>query len=292
MRRTVQALLLLSALAFAPGAVRADDATSAPPPDKSRYTLLNPTPADQLRSLCADRPTKSNAPCTVDAGHWQLESDVYNYSWQRVSGVTTFAEFFTNPTLKLGITNTLDFEVNIAPYERVTTRDRASGVVAGGIGDLFLKAKLNLQGDDGGSVSVALFPYLKVPTAPRSIGNGAVEGGLLAPIQVNLTDKLALSVVPEADVLADRAGGPGRHLNMANVLTLNYQTSKTVTLGAEIWGDADFDPAGTATQASFDVAAAWIPTKAPDIQLDGGVNFGLNKATPGVQVYAGITKRW
>ena len=75
----------------------ADD-PSEPPPDKSGFTLFNPTPDGDLRSLCTDRPTKSTAPCTVDAGHWQLESDIYNFTTQTTDGVTTTTQLFTNPT--------------------------------------------------------------------------------------------------------------------------------------------------------------------------------------------------
>ena len=68
--------------------------------------------------------------------------------------------------------------------------------------------------------------------------------------------------------------------------------TKTVTVVVEVWGDANFDPAGTVNQASFDLGAAWIPAKLPNFQLDGGVNLGLNRATPGVQAYVGVSRRF
>src|SRR5579871_1419567 len=111
--------MLVAALGLgmiAAGAARADDASSAPPPDKSGFTLFDPTPDADLRSLCTDRPTKSTSPCTVDAGHWQVESDVYNYTEQDSAGVSITTQLIGNPTLKLGLTNTWDVEVNIVPY--------------------------------------------------------------------------------------------------------------------------------------------------------------------------------
>jgi hypothetical protein len=282
--------LLAAALCCLPVLARADD---PPAPDKSGYTVFNPTPDDQLRSLCTDRPTKSTSPCTVDAGHWQLESDVYNYTTQTTDGVTTTTQLFTNPTLKLGVTNTLDFEVNIAPYEQVTTHDAASGVTttARGVGDLFLKAKLSLLGDDGGDVGFALVPYIKVPTAPLGVGNGAVEGGILAPIQLALPANWQLVIDPEVDVLANAVGG-GQHGNISSLLSFSYPATKSVTVSLEVWGDANFDPAGTVEQASFDLGAAWIPPKMQTFQLDGGVNLGLNRATPGAQAYIGVSRRF
>ena len=287
--------MLIGALGMAllgADAAWADDA-SAPPPDKSGFTLFNPTPDADLRSLCTDRPTKSTAPCTVDAGHWQVESDIYNFTTQTTDGVTTITQLFTNPTLKLGVTNTLDFEVNIAPYEEVSIHDSVGGttVTARGAGDLFLKAKWNLIGDDGGSFAAAILPYVKVPTAGHVIGNGEVEGGVLAPMQWNLPANWQLAVVPEVDALADAAGS-GHHPNVSLDLALAYPVTKEITLAGEIWGDMNFDPGGTVSQASFDLGASWIPPKSPTLQFDGGVNLGLNRATPGVQAYVGISHRF
>ena len=45
-------------------------------PDKNRYWVLNPVPDDRMRNFSTDRPTKSNVPCTVDAGHFQYETDI------------------------------------------------------------------------------------------------------------------------------------------------------------------------------------------------------------------------
>ena len=56
--------------------------------------------------------------------------------------------------------------------------------------------------------------------------------------------------------------------------------------------DEDFEPSGHSTQASFDLAAAWIPAKRPNFQLDGGVNLGLNKQTPAAQAYVGVSQRF
>ena len=41
-----------------------------------------------------------------------------------------------------------------------------------------------------------------------------------------------------------------------------------------------------------DLGAAWIPSSQPNLQLDGGVNLGLNSRTPGVQAYVGISRRF
>ena len=54
-------------------------------------------------------------------GHFQYESDLFNGTFFREGGVTNDTYLVTNPTLKYGLTKTLDIEANIAPYEVVTT---------------------------------------------------------------------------------------------------------------------------------------------------------------------------
>jgi len=59
-------------------------AASTPGPDKSQYTLFNPTPIDLLRPYNTDRPSKTDSPLTIDTGVFQIEGDVA--SWTLVLG--------------------------------------------------------------------------------------------------------------------------------------------------------------------------------------------------------------
>lgn len=65
--------LVLSALAFP---AFADEEW----PDKSACTLFRPTPDADLSGFSTDRPPKANSPYTVDAGHFQYETDIAVYS--------------------------------------------------------------------------------------------------------------------------------------------------------------------------------------------------------------------
>ena len=245
----------------------------------------------QLRQFCTDRPTKSNGACIVDEGHFQVESDLANVTHDSQDGVDTDTYLFTSPTLKYGLTHDIDLEVNWTPYEAVHTYGRAVRTprVAYGVGDLELRAKVGLAGQDGGTVAATLLPYLKVPTAPSDIGDGAVEGGLIVPIVITLNDKLSLTFNPELDALKDSTGD-GRHVNMQQLASVSYELPAKVTVFGEFWSDVDFDPTDATTQYSADLAAAWVLPH--DVQLDGGVNIGLNRQTPAVQGYFGVSHRF
>ncbi len=222
-----------------------------------------------------------------------VESDLFNATFDRSGGQTTNTYIFSNPTLKLGVTNTADVEINLAPYERVDSRDRFTGVQtrAEGVGDLYLRGKLSLIGDDGGDFAVTLSPFVKLPTAAHGLGDGVVEEGLVIPITLNLPQNWSLTLDPEVDAL-ENSDDHGRHANLSGLISLSRPLDKSLTVSLELWSDMNIDPHRTVRQYSFDLGAAWIPPRRPNLQLDCGVNFGLNSVTPAAQFYTGVSQRF
>ena len=83
---TTSAMALCGQFAFADAD---SSAASTPRPDKSQYTLFNPTPIDLRRPYNTDRPSKTDSPFTIDAGVFQIESDVANWTLDYEKGVGT-----------------------------------------------------------------------------------------------------------------------------------------------------------------------------------------------------------
>jgi hypothetical protein len=259
----------------------------------SSYSLFNPVPDDALRPFCTDRPTKGTGPCTVDAGHLQIESDIFNATMQNSDSVVTDTYLYTSPNFRLGITDNVDVELNFSPDVEVVTHDHATGTRTdnSGFGDTFLRAKASLIGNGQGTFSAALDPFLKIPTAPLSIGNGAVEGGMVVPLQYAISDVWSLSLVPEVDVLKNRIDD-GRHAAGVAAVSITRTVSAQISATAELWENANIDPSGTVQQYSFDLAGTWQPPGVRDLQFDAGANFGLNHETPAAQLYLGISHRF
>ena len=241
-------------------------------------------------AICTDRPTKVFATCAADPGKLQLETDLFNGAFLRLGGVTTDTYLATNPTLKYGLAKNLDIEANIAPYVRIGTHDKFgnSGTVDG-VGDLYLRAKYAAFTSADGKFALSVVPYVKAPTAKIGVGNGEWEGGSAFAMSYKLSDVWTLAISPEVDAYKD-AEGDGRHVNHIEVINVGRTLPHDLTVYGELWGDWNYDPTGTIRQYSADVAVAWAMTKS--FQLDGGLNFGLNKYTPGVQAYVGLSKRF
>ena len=274
----------------APGADAAASAAQANPAASSASNAPALTAAPTLSAICTDRPTMSNYACTVDPGHFQYEADVFNGSFLRLDGVTTDTYLATNPTLKYGVTSNLDVEANLSPLEIVHTSDKfGDSRTIAGVGDLILRLKYEFLNTTGGKLQAAIIPYVKAPTARPGIGNGVVEGGGISPINYKLTDAVTLTTVPEVDALVDSNGG-GRHLNTAQLVNVGVSLPKNFTVYGELWGDWNFDPVRTIRQYSADFALAYGVTS--ELQLDMGVNFGLNRETAGVQAYVGVSQKF
>ncbi|MBV8835328.1 MAG: transporter [Alphaproteobacteria bacterium] len=292
MERRIGAAALAGMIALAGTSGALAQTTPAPSmTDALAYTFFNPVPDSAMRSFNTDRPTKSNVPFTVDAGHVQYEMDLFNYARQ-VSGTTRMDTWLApNPTLKVGITNNADLELNIAPFASVRTFDSATGrsSTVTGTGDLFARMKINLWGNNGGQTSFALIPYVKAPTAPVGIGNGAVEGGVIAPLSISLPNDFTLLFNSEVDALKNNVS-TGYHPNFTNLVNLSRPIVKDVTLYVELWSSINEDPLRTVRQVSFDTAVQW--TVRPNFAIDAGVNLGLNRDTPAMQVYAGVSQRF
>ena len=215
-KRHRAAYLLTASLAAASacsGAALAGDT------DKSGYTLFAPTPDKDLRDFSPDRPARAISPYTVDAGHFQIESDFLNVTQSRRDGIATHMLELADPVLKLGLTNAVDIEVTLGGYNTLRTFDAVTGARldhARGYGDTTFAFKANLLGNDDGKVALALAPYVIAPTGARGITDGHVEGGVIAPLAIKLPQDFALTLQTEVDALANQ-NGPGTHVAFTNI---------------------------------------------------------------------------
>ncbi len=260
--------------------------------DTGPYTLFNPTPTDKMRDFNTDRPTKSNVPYTVDAGHFQYEGDLFIHGFDNTSTPDSQISSWVigNPTFKLGLLSNVDVEVNFSAYNSIVTTTPSTGAssMVSGFGDVFTRFKVNLWGNDGGTTAMALIPYVKIPTAPLGVGNRYAEGGLIAPLAIALPAGFNAIVMGEVDYLKN-PNDDSYHANFPALININHKIGESVTAYAEIYANwsthRDVRDIYTA-----DFALAWSPM--PNFQLDIGVNIGLVPAAPPYQIYAGIAQRF
>ena len=239
--------------------------------------------------ICPDRPSKSTGPCTVPDGKWQIETGLIDWSRSSDGGTKSDAIAWGNTAIKYGISPKADIELWLTPLETLSIHGAGVHEHDSSFGDTLVRVKYELS-KDGSPVQVALDPFVKIPTANHQLGNGKVEGGLLVPIQIALgKSPFSISLDPELDLLANQ-DGHGHHAAMIQLVDLSFQANEKLALTTEIWSQWDWDPAGTGRQLSWDGSIAYLVNK--NLQLDAGANFGLDKQTPVVELYTGISVRF
>ncbi len=239
--------------------------------------------------ICADRPGKATATCTVLPGRAQVEIGIFDWSRDRTAGTRTDELAIAGTALSFGLTERFHVQLDLPAYIDMRERDGPLSERARGFGDVGVRAKYRLTGD-ASAVQVALLPFVSFPTAKRSLGSGKVEGGIGLPIDWDLRGTpLSMTMTPEIDARAD-SDGSGHHFATAQVIGLGAEVSDRLSVSVELWGVWDFDPAGTSRQYTLGGSGAYLLTN--DIQLDAGVDAGLNRAAPDLEIYSGISFRF
>lgn len=280
----------MCAMAASTSADADDIAPDNSPPDKSGYSLLDPTPDDEMRKFTPDRPTKGFSVRTVDAGHFELETDLFNYTYSRYLGVTTRSFEALDPNLKVGLTNWADFEIQFNGLQSFDNTTGTGGMHGAGFGDVTLRTKVNLFGNDDGPAGFALIPYVKLPSSAPVISNGAVEGGLIAPLALRLPQDYLVTLMTEVDDLKD-AKDSGRFANFVNLVGVSHPLPGIEGANGmvELFSSAGTDPA-TPPIYTFDLGMNFRLDQ--HTIIDVGLNLGLNKAAPKAQIYTGISARF
>ncbi len=245
----------------------------------SDYSLFNPVPADRLRPLNTDRPDLTESPFMIDAGHFQVETDLANYTRDRdKSGgadISTDAWSFAAMNLKADLAPDTDVQVVIGTYNQVLIKDRVTGVVTrqDGFGDVTVRGKHNFRGNDGGTTAFGIMPFVKFPTSQDGVGNHSVEGGVILPLAVSLPGGWDFGAMTEVDCLRDERGS-GSHAAFVNTITAGHGIVGELAGYVKFYSEISAEP-GTDWIGLADFGLTYGIGE--NTQFDGGVNIGVTQ---------------
>ena len=261
--------------------------------DKSVFNLFNPVPEDMMRELAADRPDKTDCPFTVDAGHFQIEMDFANLTYNGPNsqrGNSRFTAVDVAPVnIKAGLLNNLDFQLIFTSYRTEKTEDLETGTIRrkSGFDGITPRFKLNVCGNDGGFFALGLIPFVKLPVNTDHLGNDFVEGGVAVPYSFDVQGwDVGLQVAFRAN---RNDAGAGYHAEFDNSISIGHSLIGKLSIAAEFFGsvstERDADWTGTVD--------TWLTYQInKDLRLDGGVYIGVTLAADDWHPWLGMTWRF
>jgi len=284
-------------LAAALLALLAGSTAEASEPSKSQYTLFNPTPDRLLRDLTTDRPDTTKSPFTVDAGRFQVETNLFGYTRSRpdIEGTVTTSYDFLITNVRIGLTHNSEVNVVFQPYGIVRTRtsDPVTTTRSSGIGGVDLRAKINLWGNDTfekpGATAFALLPFVTLPTDRNNgISPDGVEGGLILPFAVKLSEKFGLGLNAGVHVVRNE-DTPGHHAEYLASASLSYEWSEAVSTYYEV--AARFNTGNPLGDVAV-LATGFTYKLSKNLQFDGGIRFGVTNAADRYSPFVGVSARY
>lgn len=281
---------------FAAALSAAEPAPESPPADKSGYHLFNPVSPELMRDLSTDRPDTTESPYTVDAGHVQVELSFVDYTTDRNNDEPDTRESLAVAPmlLKIGLLNNADLQIGVDPYLWERSEDRPTGASnsVDGFGDILLRLKVNLWGNDAasdaGDTAFAVMPFITFPTAGDELGSGNIEGGVILPLAVALPGEFSLGVMAEIDFI--RSAADDRHVvDFVHTMTLARPLLGELAGYIEYAGFMNFN-GDEDYRGFFDTGLTYALTA--DVQLDAGIRVGLTEAADDFGVFVGLSLRF
>lgn len=227
--------------------------------------------------MSTDRPDTTESAYSVDAGHFQFESELA--SWSRDGDEREFTLGEVNA--KYGLTSSTDLQFVLPFYTHVRNGSE-------GFGDMEIRLKHNLWGNDGGDTALAVMPYLKLPTANGDLGNDEVEGGIIVPFAFDGPAGWSCAVMGEVDLLADEDSG-GYQPSLLATATASHDLTECTAAFVELVGILSAESSED-HEAYFNCGMTWAVT--PTWQVDGGIRVGLNDAATGFTPFLGLSTKF
>jgi hypothetical protein len=234
--------------------------------------------AEPLRELSTDRPDTTESAYSVDKGHFQFEMELAAFT--RDGGEWT--EYTLGElNAKYGLTDCADLQIVMPFFTHVRDGDE-------GYGDTEIRLKYNLWGNDGGETAMALMPFVKLPTANGDLGNGEVEGGLIAPFAFSAPGDWSCAVMGEVDLAY---GDDEDDYNLVGLVsaTASHGITDTTAGFLEIVGIFTTESSDD-IEAYFNSGFTWAATET--WQLDGGVRVGLTSASADFTPFLGMSTKF
>ena len=264
-------------------------ARSAVTPGGPYNLFTDPAPRDFHRPLAPEP-----HPYTTEPGRVQIEIDPLNFAYDRHNpdreNIRVRA-WEVPVTFKLGVLHDVDFQVGVQAFawEREDDLDAGTRTRDRGFGDITLRSKINLWGNDEQMDNAfAVMPFLQLPTARHDLGSRAVQGGVMFPSAWGFAEGWEVEWTPHLAGIRD-GDDEGYELEAGSLLVLNR------VIVEDLEAFVEFEAIGDTERGSRwagTVGAGLTYELTPDTILEGGVGFGVTRAADDFTTFITIVQRF
>lgn len=273
------------------------------------------------RDLSTDRPDRTESPYTVEKGHVQFEITLVEYTGDKEK-LSPF-EFTTRSlaagvvNAKFGLTDRIDLQIvstvasgelyaDTDPGEFGTPRAASLPSLESG-GDLAVRCKINLIGNDAGTVAIALMPYLTIPDSDFDLFDEQYEFGLIVPLGFDIGGGYGMGMMAEFDMIRDWTGD--LRLDLVNSVTVAREITSLLGMYVELFSQLPTTSSPGAVYIQADPGPPRIPYDDLDddwkgtfdigftlgvgenVQFDLGTNIGISRASDDLTLFSGLSVR-
>jgi hypothetical protein len=291
------ATLLIALLAVGPLVASAqssdDNHPKFPSPyDSAHFSWRKPVPHNRLRPLRPDRPGTTESPFTVDAGHFQVETDLGRLINEPGSADDPQRRTWRGAyaLVKLGLSRKTDLQVELPFYAAQKQRPTDASdwdQSQRGFGDMAVRIKHNFVGDDQkGPFAASVIGFVRLPTGTQGVSNTRPEYGIVLPVDVEIGDTYNLEAQLETD-LEYNPESAQRYVRLMPSVAIDRQFGEK--LGLLVEGAFPWNTEQHRWHAQLNVAPTFNVTD--NFQLDAGTHIALNMRTQR-EYFVGLTVRY
>ena len=244
-----------------------------------------PQTTEPVREMSTDRPDITESAYSVAPGMFQVEMSFFDYERDRSGPDRLDTWIYGQVNFKYGITENSDLQLIFDTHTVSRAIGQGTRDVVSGFGDVTMRYKQPLWGNDSGRTAFALMPFVTIPTG-SDVSADAWAGGLVMPLAVTLTERIAMGLMAEVDLVPD-AETNGHDLEYLISGTLGFSLTERWGLFTEVVGifGEDADALGL-----FDTGLTFALSE--NLVFDAGVRIGLNRAAPDLGVFSGMSFRF
>lgn len=244
------------------------------------WILLAIAPAS-ARELSTDRPDQTESPYTVENRRLQAEFQIASAG--RDGTASRWAWQLGGLNVKRGLSNRADLQL---VFPGVESAPAGAGRETG-VGDLTVRLKWNLRGNDRPGIAVGFMPYVTLPTGAKGFTAGGWEVGLILPVAVPAPGGAGLGLMAQGDIVRD-GDGEGAHPEGFFTATVGRDLAGPLGGFVEIAARARPRAEGS-NPLALDVGVTY--GLGEDVQLDAGVQWGLGGDAEDERYFIGYTVR-